>query len=80
MAYLNGIAFRPEWQFLAPDGTMHKFQNLNEFCREHGLHHSAMIHVRDGKRPHHKGWRAYHPEAPAEEDAGEPAQLRMRIE
>jgi group I intron endonuclease len=69
-----------KWQFVAPDGTLHEFKNLNEFCREHGLHHSAMVHVRDGKRPHHKGWRAYREGAQAEDDGGEAAQLRMNLE
>lgn len=45
------------WIIVYPDGTTEKIPSLNDFCSRHGLQHSAMIGVCDGKRNHHHGFK-----------------------
>lgn len=42
--------------FRAPDGTIHRGENIRRFAREHGLDQACMQHVHSGDRIHHKGW------------------------
>jgi hypothetical protein len=45
-----------EWLITHPDGHQEMVRNLNEFCKNNGLHHSAMIEISQGKRKQHKGY------------------------
>ena len=40
----------------APDGTIYKGRNLNQFCKDHGLNMGAMSGVCVGRLNHHKHW------------------------
>jgi len=40
------------------DGHEEKIKNLNRFCRENNLHRGNLTFVAQGKRKHHKGWKA----------------------
>ncbi len=40
----------------SPNGTIYTIDNMSEFCRQHGLHSSAMSAVNLGKLPSYKGW------------------------
>lgn len=55
-----GNAKAKEWCFLSPDGNVHRFKNLREFCRMHDLTPSNMAAVYHGKGrlKSHKGWSA----------------------
>lgn len=43
-----------------PDGIEIQVTNLQKFCRENGLHQSAMCEIANGKRPHYKKWLCRH--------------------
>lgn len=47
------------WCFISPEGETVSTTNLAQFCREKDLQPSHMTKVSRGKRPHHKGWKAY---------------------
>jgi group I intron endonuclease len=49
----------------APDGTVHEFQNMCEFARQHDLSQSHMVAVAKGTRRAHKGWTCSYLPAPA---------------
>jgi group I intron endonuclease len=57
----------------APDGTQTRIFGLVQFCREHGLQHSAMSDIANGKRIHHHGWKCEY----AELAERPPAKVRM---
>ena len=43
-------------RFINPDGDLHEFYNLQEFCRLNNLQQAAMQRVEIGKQSHHVGW------------------------
>lgn len=47
------------WCVETPEGRKLFVKNLDSFCRDHGLHSSAMYVVAQGKRKHHKGYRCW---------------------
>lgn len=50
------------WIAIAPDGTEYKTDNMNGFCREHGLIMAGMSNVARGKVSQHKGWKCRYDE------------------
>ena len=40
-----------------PKGNTFEVFGINQFCKQNGLTHSAMVLVAQGKRKHHKGWK-----------------------
>lgn len=47
-----------EYEFISPDNKIIKIFNLSKFCKEQKIHKGCMSLVAQGKRPHHRGWRA----------------------
>ena len=45
------------WEIITPDGIVSNIKNLNLFCQDHNLTHSAMSALSKGKGNHHKGYR-----------------------
>lgn len=45
-----------QWSFRSPQGVVHTFINLNEFCRNNNLTATLMKYVVSGRQRHHKGW------------------------
>lgn len=43
-------------RFIDPNGVLHEFYNLQEFCRLHKLQQAAMQRTETGKQKHHIGW------------------------
>lgn len=43
--------------FCAPDGTIHRTDNLYQLCKDHNLDKGAMLRLEAGKVQSHKGWR-----------------------
>lgn len=52
---------RRHWNFLSPTGEPIHIYDLKRFSREHGLNAGMMYWVSQGKRTHHKNWKAYPP-------------------
>lgn len=46
------------WCLTSPTGATHVTINLNAFCRDHDLSRGNIQAVAEGKRSHHKGWKA----------------------
>lgn len=42
---------------MSPSGEVIIIEKMKDFCRQNGLHSSAINHVLRGSRPHHKQWR-----------------------
>lgn len=49
------------WEFISPDGTVYKTNNLSLFAKVHGLIRPLIAAVHTGKNSHHKGWKKYAP-------------------
>lgn len=49
---------RKEYHFVDPEGNEVHIKGLYRFCRENGLCGQHMASVANGKRKHHKGWKA----------------------
>ena len=46
--------------FYNPNGVLsYPIFNLLEFCKSKSLNYSCMIHISNGRRKHHQGWRLY---------------------
>src|SRR5262249_12472898 len=50
---------RKNYEFLSPDGTVHKVCGLKEFSRANKLSMSGISRVASGKQKTCKGWRAF---------------------
>lgn len=48
-----------EYTLVSPDGVVHTFVGMAEFCRANGLTQANVSKVIMGERPSHKGWTAY---------------------
>jgi len=48
---------RKNYQFLSPDGTVHKVRGLKEFSRANKLSMSGLSRLASGKQKSCKGWR-----------------------
>lgn len=46
------------WTVIDPTGCTVTIHNMLKFCKDNGLHHSAMSKVIHGKQTQHKGWTA----------------------
>lgn len=49
------------WTAVSPEGVVHRFTGLPDFCKEHNLSASCLARVLSGSkegRTQHKGWRA----------------------
>lgn len=46
----------PSYRFRDPDGYVHEFDYLPDFCRKHGLSRIGMSHVWSGIQQHHQYW------------------------
>lgn len=44
-------------KIISPSGEVIEFTGMRVFCEKNGLSSSAVYHVINGHRPHHKGWR-----------------------
>lgn len=49
------------WFCVSPENKLYIVYNLQQFCRDHGLHQGHMISVARNKPKHHqhKGWKCY---------------------
>ena len=47
---------RKDYQFIAPDGTIHRIRGLKQICQLHNLSMSGMSRVHQGKQKSCKGW------------------------
>lgn len=45
-----------QFQVTSPDGVVYDGENLNQFCKDHGLVQGCMANVCRGVSRHHKGW------------------------
>lgn len=45
----------------SPLGETFTIHGIGQFCKEHGLNHSALIQVAKGRVSQHKGWKARYP-------------------
>jgi group I intron endonuclease len=44
---------------LSPDKVVFKINGIHGFCREFSLDRGAILRVKKGRTPHHKGWRKF---------------------
>lgn len=56
----TGLRYSKAYIVTSPEGTQTHIVNLRKFCREHGLDHSTMSAVANGKAHYHKGWKCAH--------------------
>jgi group I intron endonuclease len=56
----SNAACEKMWVLTSPDGQEISVQNLNRFCKGHGLDQGHMSRVAQGKLHHHKGWKCRH--------------------
>jgi group I intron endonuclease len=47
---------------IAPDGTEQTIYGIRQFCKEHHLDRSNLMHVAKGNKISHKGWKARFPD------------------
>ena len=47
------------FKIVSPNGEIIEGRDMQVFCREHNLSHSAMSQMVNGKRSEHKGWKKY---------------------
>lgn len=52
-------ALMREYTLVSPDGVVHTFVGMAEFCRANGLTQANISKVIKGERPSHKGWTAH---------------------
>ena len=57
-AHQTNDNLKKTYTFTSPLGEIVTFTGLSEFCRQHGLNHGKMVLVSQGKRSHHKGYKA----------------------
>lgn len=50
---------RGVYTLVSPEGEVHTFRGLNEFCKINGLTQANVSKVVAGLRPHHKGWKLH---------------------
>lgn len=55
----SGITIK-QYNLVSPDGRLYRnIVDLSDFCRQHGLNHSNLLKVYNGKKSHHHGWSFY---------------------
>jgi len=47
---------RATYRLVAPDGTVQSTNNIEAFCREHGLNPQSLRRACHGQQAHHQGW------------------------